>query len=125
MYSEKLRAIYIGCIGLLIEIERFKQILFFGRQCGRYHRRGTILRMGFSNLQKCLHASIHEIMPAASVNMEVDKAGCDIMALGVDHLGIREIHVAGFNTDNDAIFNQNRPVTDVAVGGDDGSVYNL
>ncbi|MNL89308.1 hypothetical protein D3C87_2195470 [compost metagenome] len=47
------------------------------------------------------------------------------MSLRIDHLGIGEIHIPCLDSDDYAIFNQNGAVPDVAVWGDDGSVYDF
>ena len=72
--------------------------------------------MGFSDLQESFFCAVHKIMTAATVNVDVDKAGRDELPPGVDLHCSRDIQIAFGNFGNPAPRNSHRTVNDTPGG---------
>src|SRR5579863_8411377 len=84
MDAYKLRAYVISSVGLFINAECFEQVGLVATKGCRQHSCSSMPRMQLRRAEKSIDRIIHKVVPAAAMNMNVDKTGRNVFASCVE-----------------------------------------
>ena len=115
---------------------RFTHQFFGSSRCGADHRDGrrregredtgsTVFHVGMDGGAECIFGSFHKVTATSSVYMDFDTARYNVHAFGINQCGSDNGQVTICHFQNLVVTDQDRPVFQPALRGQDAGIYYL